>query len=302
MTDDAEEDEGKTEAKKPNWAGWALGATIVYCVLIFATVAFGRNCGDPQKFCSGREAFMSLTLNEVGDFLAGAFAPLAFLWLAAAVMIQGQELAAQRQQLKAQLVELKLTREEARQTREEYKLSREVAEQAKNETAAQAATAKETAAFIKSQTAIMEQQAVERRQERQDELIDDMVDNLATQLRAIAPSFGFGFDGRVSHDYGWWTSNELPDQSDQAILYVSRRAKDLANTMDNRHRGDVLRMRGATGEDLAAIAATIDALLDQAAAASQRSLYLVATIQLEAFRERLDVIRQKHAEVTRQNS
>ncbi|MEP1443259.1 MAG: hypothetical protein ABJK39_09650 [Hyphomicrobiales bacterium] len=40
------------------------------------------------------------SFNELGDFLAGAFAPVAFLWLVAAVFIQSRELAAQRQELK----------------------------------------------------------------------------------------------------------------------------------------------------------------------------------------------------------
>lgn len=46
--------------------------------------------------------FLSLVadLNSVGDFLAGVFAPLAFIWLAAAVVTQRQELAEARQQFK----------------------------------------------------------------------------------------------------------------------------------------------------------------------------------------------------------
>jgi hypothetical protein len=38
--------------------------------------------------------------NEVGDLLAGAFAPVAFFWVAAAVFIQAQELKAQRAELR----------------------------------------------------------------------------------------------------------------------------------------------------------------------------------------------------------
>lgn len=41
-----------------------------------------------------------LTPNEVGDLLAGAFAPVAFFWVAAAVFIQSQELKAQRLELR----------------------------------------------------------------------------------------------------------------------------------------------------------------------------------------------------------
>jgi hypothetical protein len=50
------------------------------------------------------------SLNEFGDFLSGAFAPLAFLWLFVAVMVQAQELSLQRR-------ELRLTRREFSETR-----------------------------------------------------------------------------------------------------------------------------------------------------------------------------------------
>ncbi len=41
-----------------------------------------------------------LDANEVGDFLAGAAAPMAFLWLVIAVQLQRKELSLQRQELK----------------------------------------------------------------------------------------------------------------------------------------------------------------------------------------------------------
>lgn len=46
-----------------------------------------------------------LSLNEFGDYLAGSFAPLAFLWLMIAVLIQSAELGAQKIALIAQLDE-----------------------------------------------------------------------------------------------------------------------------------------------------------------------------------------------------
>ena len=52
------------------------------------------------------------SFNELGDFLAGAFAPVAFLWLVAAVFIQSRELAAQRQELEFTRAEAQLMRVE----------------------------------------------------------------------------------------------------------------------------------------------------------------------------------------------
>lgn len=78
--------------------------------------------------------------NEIGDLLAGAFAPLAFIWLAAAVVIQSTELRYQRE-------ELALNRREAEETRKAIQ--------------AQAEEARKQAEFIGIQTAIL--QASERR-------------------------------------------------------------------------------------------------------------------------------------------
>jgi hypothetical protein len=67
-----------------------------------------------------RAEFVSLKPNEIGDTLAGCFAPLAFAWLALAVFLQRLELVAQR-------VELTLNRDALRQQVQE--LSRSVSEQ-----------------------------------------------------------------------------------------------------------------------------------------------------------------------------
>ncbi len=70
-------------------------------------VCFGWYAHQPEG-CLG--TFACLTANEWGDFLAGVFAPIAFLWLVAAVWIQSDELREQRQ-------ELALTRQEMKDNR-----------------------------------------------------------------------------------------------------------------------------------------------------------------------------------------
>ncbi|WP_027907716.1 hypothetical protein [Pseudomonas taiwanensis] len=52
------------------------------------------------------DEFSSLKLNELGDFLAGAFGPLAFLWLLLGIVLQGRELKASSEALKKQGEEL----------------------------------------------------------------------------------------------------------------------------------------------------------------------------------------------------
>ncbi|MDO8343173.1 MAG: hypothetical protein Q7T48_08250 [Cellvibrio sp.] len=51
--------------------------------------------------------FLCLPLNEMGDFFAGAFAPIAFLWLVLGYFQQSQELQQNTTALKMQLSELK---------------------------------------------------------------------------------------------------------------------------------------------------------------------------------------------------
>lgn len=53
-----------------------------------------------------------LTLNEIGDFLAGAFAPLAFFWMVITILMQGKELKLQREELELQRMELAKTSEQ----------------------------------------------------------------------------------------------------------------------------------------------------------------------------------------------
>jgi len=56
-----------------------------------------------------------LTLNEWGDFLAGATAPIAFLWLIIGYFQQGKELSLNTQALQNQMIELKRQADEIQQ-------------------------------------------------------------------------------------------------------------------------------------------------------------------------------------------
>jgi hypothetical protein len=70
-------------------------ATAVYLIIIIAFLAtrFGE--------------FASLKLNELGDFLAGSFGPIAFLWLVLGFLQQGRELKLSTDALHLQAQELK---------------------------------------------------------------------------------------------------------------------------------------------------------------------------------------------------
>lgn len=71
-----------------NWLIVAFVVTIAYVTFIVWKVDFWKI----WDFLS------SPNLNEVGDFIAGVFSPLAFIWLVAAVLTQRQELTETRDQ------------------------------------------------------------------------------------------------------------------------------------------------------------------------------------------------------------
>ncbi len=138
-----EEQEVKPKRK---WYGsrfiWMTLGTFAYGVFLVWLLTFTPKCPDPAF--SGKwwllisdfvvQYLSCLDPNELGDFLAGAFAPGAFIMLAVAVLIQSQELRAQRKELQL--------------TRQEQKLTREVLVK-------QAGEAKATAEFMGQQTQIL---------------------------------------------------------------------------------------------------------------------------------------------------
>ena len=72
-----------------NWLVVAGVLTVAYGVAIELTLGWERT----RSFLMGETK-----LNEVGDFLAGVFAPIALIWLVAAVLTQRQELNETRSQ------------------------------------------------------------------------------------------------------------------------------------------------------------------------------------------------------------
>ncbi|MBB6287681.1 MULTISPECIES: hypothetical protein [unclassified Pseudomonas] len=74
---------------------WGLAATVVYTLIFSIFVA--------QDFV----VWKVMKLNELGDFLAGVFGPLAFLWLVLGFVQQGTELKISSDALRLQAEELK---------------------------------------------------------------------------------------------------------------------------------------------------------------------------------------------------
>jgi hypothetical protein len=117
--------EAAESAKTSGWVKLGFLFTGLYAALVAWTVLWAS---DFVKFSAPME------LHDLADALAGIFAPLAFLWLFVATMVQSQELSLQRR-------ELQLTRREFEQNRV---VAKEQAEEARNQ-----------AKFIGTQTEMM---------------------------------------------------------------------------------------------------------------------------------------------------
>jgi hypothetical protein len=104
------------------------------------------------------------TANELGDALAGSFAPVAFLWLAGAVFIQSKELAAQREELAT--------------TQDVFRQQLEVSKQQVDETRA-------STALLKKQTEILEREQKQREEFAKDEEMEQRLQNFRILLEGL---------------------------------------------------------------------------------------------------------------------
>lgn len=123
-----------SEIEKPFKAKVTLFSVAGLSVL-WLFVAFGL--GWYAKPVNGM-TYQALTANEWGDFLAGVFAPVAFLWVAVAVFLQSVD-------LRAQLTEIRQTRDVLR---------------------AQADSSRQQSDFLKAQTDVMIRESELLREER----------------------------------------------------------------------------------------------------------------------------------------
>ncbi len=149
-----------------------------------------------HRFVGFWDSYLSCRqVNELGDALAGAFAPVAFLWLAGAVHIQSQELAEQRRELN----------ETQEVMREQLRVSE-----------AQVIETKASTTLLKLQTEILDSQNKLR-------LADDEFDKTLFLIKTkfLNPEYVFGFEltelasGRT-HSF----KLRLPSEPDNASFFA----------------------------------------------------------------------------------
>ena len=163
--------------------GRPKGTTFTFILTLVFTLAYGlvlaflplytAPCSDPPDAGWFSRNLSCRSASDLGDFLSGAFAPLAFIWLVAAVIIQSLELRAQREELLL--------------ARREYWETRQVLQ-------AQATEAKTQASFIGQQTQLLKDEGVARLADAGDRRLDAMSANfeywarnmLSADIRIIA--------------------------------------------------------------------------------------------------------------------
>jgi len=146
---------------------WVVASVIWVIGLPAFVFSFGEPCQVvPIDAPLAEKYFSCLGPNELGDFLAGAFAPLAFVWLMVAVLIQSTE-------LKRQAEELKLTRGSIDDQRKVMEQQREAME-------AQADALKRQAEFMAAQTANIQREVEISILSMADSRYEKMIVNLHT--------------------------------------------------------------------------------------------------------------------------
>ncbi len=226
--------------RSPRALWWAVTLSAIWVVLLSVAVAWSKSCAPDAAFWQVGSRFLScLSANEIGDFLAGASAPLAFIWLVVTVLVQAQELRAQRKELAL--------------TRREFELNRRVAEETQKAVAEQAEATRRNAEFVGKQTEILDHQFEQGKQLESDAEFSALLDQLDTFLRT-----------RFTERAGWSSGAVKIDW--QPMLYErdygSDRDTRLA-TMSSNFFEDVDHMRRYYGLTNLAVDAATAGLLKQ---------------------------------------
>ncbi|MEQ8326523.1 MAG: hypothetical protein RLO08_13185 [Parvibaculaceae bacterium] len=100
MAQDLEEGGSGVEMLRKVKIGTGVWLAAAVLLLLFVAEPCGNRSAANCLLNLWHNQVGCMEANEIGDFLAGVFAPLAFLWLIAAVFLQREELSAQRKELR----------------------------------------------------------------------------------------------------------------------------------------------------------------------------------------------------------
>jgi hypothetical protein len=179
---------------------WVLSViSIAYIVIVYFLIKETATCSEVLISANWFKGFWDeylgcRSVNELGDALAGAFAPVAFLWLMGAVFIQSQELKAQREELN----------ETQEVMREQLAVAKEQVKETKNSTI-----------LFEKQTEILEADRKTRIVENNDKILQAAIDAFEMSL---FNNINMTFDSRAAHQLNWQTYKILDETHHNADL------------------------------------------------------------------------------------
>ena len=176
---------------------WGAIATIAYLAVIGWWVS--------TKWAS----FLGLELNALGDFLAGTFGPIAFLWLVLGFLQQGRELRMSSQALQLQAQELS------------------------NSVEQQAIIAKATLEQLEEQRRVNLIQIEERDKLYSANFTIKVVDTRVDEYMTVA-QVQIVNSGEIAHEVNYWFDPPLHEPSRGAVSFIS---KDSEVVMEARYEG-----------------------------------------------------------------
>ncbi|MCW1754632.1 hypothetical protein [Rhizobium acaciae] len=172
-----------------------VGCGAVTVLWLIAAFCIGYFAHSPMDDPSCKETFSCLTASEWGDFLAGAFAPVAFFWLVITVWIQSDELREQRKELAL--------------TRKEFELNRSVMEE-------EAQAARSQAGYLATQTALLDDEAQARKREANFTSFITLISRYAEHSREVRESVFY----RLGSSSGYIFSGAPPACSHERYVYL----------------------------------------------------------------------------------
>ncbi|MGN7773537.1 hypothetical protein [Phyllobacterium sp. 22552] len=286
------------QSTKPNWSAekqrrnWlAIMAAVSIGYILVLGVLF--HLVTPKPYDCAYGYFPCLSANELGDLVAGVFAPLAFLWLVAAVLVQSQELQEQRK-------ELALTREEMKLQRGEFEQSRLVAIESKGvaEAQAKAADAQAQAAILNAnaaevQNTILHEQLLAQRQERTDQHIVSLISELHSMFSYRLADHLFlskelGPSSIHTIDVLLWTNTRTSDPI-SALLGILPHANLQMKKINDLNEGYKFDP-GPQYSDLKRTLTILSSIIELSASASPRKKQLIADLDVIPVRDQLHLL------------
>jgi hypothetical protein len=243
------------DAAKPVALWWAQVLTCVWGVCVLLILIFGKGCADNvSRWNVVSRQLLCRDLNAVGDFLAGACAPLAFIWLVATVFIQAQE--------------LRLQRHELRLTRTEFELNRKVTEK--------------SAGFIGIQTEVMKEELKETKAQARARRLNPLLTRLHTLLRGefinqLLLLTGGGFGEPLIDDKSF---SEITNR-EQAISRMAQRAVEIVEKWKPRVTRGEAHLNTVKVNALLSLSWAVEETLSITEEDRQDNLALVANLHLQ---------------------